>query len=93
MKRLIKLALFVGVIVLVGKVVSAKKAEWQGLSESEAREKVRSRIPDRVPEEARDEITDKVVGEMRSRGFVHPDEDGDSPSQPDASPSEEPAQV
>ena len=38
MKKLVKLALIIGVIVVLGKVVAAKKAKRRGLTESEERE-------------------------------------------------------
>ena len=80
MKTLVKLALVVGAVAVAAKLVAAKKAEWQGLSESEVRAKVGSRLPGRVPDEKRGEIADKVVAKMRARGAF----DEEAPATPGA---------
>ena len=49
MKKFLKLALLVGGIAAVAKLVGAKKAEWAGLTESEVRAKLDARLPDRMP--------------------------------------------
>ena len=59
MKKLIKLAVFVGLIVAVAKLLEAKKREWQGLSEIEARAKIDAKLPDKIPVEKRAEVTDE----------------------------------
>ena len=69
-KRLIGLALIFGAVAAVAKLMATKKAEWQGLSESEARQKVEERLPSRVPEEKRAAVADKVVTRMRERGVL-----------------------
>ncbi len=38
MKKLVKLALVIGAIAVLAKLVAAKKAKWQNFTESEARE-------------------------------------------------------
>ncbi len=68
MKKLIKFALFVGAIAVAARLVGAKKAAWEGLTEDQVREKLNSRMPDRVPEEKRAAVVDKVVAKMRARG-------------------------
>lgn len=73
MKKLIKLGLLVGGIAFVAKMVSAKKSEWQGLSEPEVRAKIDSRMPDKVPAEKRDAVADKVVSKMREKGVLRDD--------------------
>lgn len=70
MKRLIKFALLIGGIALAAKVVAAKKAEWEGLSESQVRERLDARLPDRMPEDKRAAVKDRVVSKMRSRGAL-----------------------
>ena len=67
---LIKVILLAGGVALAAKLVTAKKDQWQGLNESQVREKVASKMPDRVPEEKREAVADKVVGTMRSRGLL-----------------------
>ncbi len=69
-KKLIGLALIVGAVAAATKLTAAKKAEWQGLSESEARQKVEERLPSRVPDEKRAVVADKVVAKMRERGVL-----------------------
>ena len=68
MKKLLRLALIVGGIAFTAKLVASKKAEWQGLSESEIRAKLDSTLPDQIPEERRVAVADKVVTKMRERG-------------------------
>lgn len=75
MKKLVKFGLIVGGIAFVAKLVSAKKSEWQGLTESEVRQKLDSRLPDRVPEQKRAAVADKVVSKMRTRGFLREEEE------------------
>ena len=69
-KRIIGLALVAGAIAAVAKLITAQKAEWQGLTETDARAKVEERLPSRVPEEKRAEVADKVVAKMRERGVL-----------------------
>lgn len=70
MKKLLALAFVVGGIAAVSKLVLAKKAEWQGLTEPEVRAKLDARLPDKVPADKRAEIADKIVGTMRDRGVL-----------------------
>ena len=86
MKKLIKLALLVGGAYAVSKVVTAKKAEWTGLGESEVRAKLNARLPDQMPAEKRSEIADKIVGKMREKGVLGEDAPVD-----EATASDEPA--
>ncbi len=74
MKKLIKLALLVGAIAAAAKMVSAKKHEWLGLTEEEARAKLEAKLPDRIPDEKREEVTERVMARMRDRGMIS---DGD----------------
>lgn len=73
MKKLLKLALVVGGMTAVAKLVTSKKAEWQGLTEPQVREKLDSRLPNRMPEDKRSEVADKVVSKMRDRGVLGED--------------------
>lgn len=70
MKKLIKLALLVGGVALAAKLLEAKKAEWEGLAESDVRAKLDARLPDKVPADKRAEIADKIVGKMREKGVL-----------------------
>ncbi len=80
MKKLVKVALIVGVIVLLAKLAAAQKAKWQGLTESEMRDKLDTRLPKWIPGEKRAEITDEVVSGMREQGMLG---DEDEPSVPE----------
>ena len=73
MKKLLKLALLIGGIAAVSKLVGAKKAEWAGLTESEVRAKLDSKLPDRMPPEKQARVADKVVTKMRDRGVLRED--------------------
>ncbi len=82
MKKLIKLALMVGAVAVAARFVGAKKAEWEGLTESQVRDKLDARMPDRVPDDKRAAVADKVIAAMRSRGKLVEDKagsDGDNP--------------
>ncbi len=74
MKKLIKLALVVGAIAVAARLVGSKKTEWEGLSESQVRDKLDAHLPDRVPDDKRAAVADKVVAKMRSRGKLVSDE-------------------
>ncbi len=65
MKKLLKLALIIGGIAAVAKLVAAKKGEWSSLTESQVREKLSTRLPDRIPPEKQAAVADKVVAKMR----------------------------
>ena len=78
-KRLIGLILAIGAGAAVAKLMTAKKAEWQGLSEDQVRAKVEQRMPTRVPEEKRAEVADKVVTKMRDRGMLAEEELSEEP--------------
>ncbi len=81
-KKLIKLALVIGVVAVAARFVGAKKAEWEGLTESQVRDKLDAHMPDRVPDEKRAAVADKVVATMRSRGKLVEEKaasDGDGP--------------
>jgi hypothetical protein len=80
-KKLIGFALIAGAVAAAAKLIATKKPEWQGLTESEARQKIEQRIPSRVPEEKRAEVADKVVTKMRERGVLREE---DAETVPDA---------
>jgi len=100
LKKLVRLALIIGAIAVLAKVVAAKMANWQGLTESEVRDKLESRLPKWVPGEKRAEIADEVVAGMRGRGALRDDEEpsvgapsdsgrgGEEPDSDDAEASE-----
>ena len=65
MGKLIRLGIAAGAVAFVVRLIASQKREWQGLTETELRERLQTRIPDRVPEEKRAEIIDTVVAKLR----------------------------
>ncbi len=86
MKKLIKLALVVGAVAVAARLIGEMKAEWEGLTESQIRDKLDTRIPDRVPEKKRAAVADKVVAAMHFRGKLVEDKtsDGNGPVESDS---------
>jgi hypothetical protein len=82
-KKLVKFALIVGAIVFLAKLVAAQKAKWEGLTESEVRDKIESGLPKRVPSDKRAEIADKVVSGMREGGVLGDEDERAAPAQTD----------
>ena len=82
MKRLLKLAVIVGGIVVASKMAAAKKAEWQGLTESQARQKLDSRLPGEMPADKRDMVINKVVSRMQDKGILSEDVDAAETTEP-----------
>ena len=83
MKKLVKFALIVGAIAFLAKLVAAQKAKWQGLTESEVRDKIESGLPKQVPSEKRAEIADKVVSGMREGGVLADEDESSVPAETD----------
>ena len=75
MKKLVKLGLIVGVIVVLAKIVTAKKAKWEGLTESDLRDKLETRLPKRMPGEKRAAVVDRLVSKMREKGALLEEEE------------------
>jgi len=74
-KKLVKLGLIVGAIVVIAKIVAAKKAKWEGLTESEIRDKLETGLPKRMPGEKRAAVADKVVSKMREKGALREEDE------------------
>jgi|RifCSP16_2_1023846.scaffolds.fasta_scaffold71434_2 hypothetical protein len=70
MKRLFKLALFIGGVAMAARFVAAQKAAWTGLTESELRQKLDSRFGSMMPADKQVAMADKVVAKMRDRGAL-----------------------
>jgi hypothetical protein len=86
MKKLMKLALLIGGVAAVAKLAGAKKAEWEGLAETDVRAKLDSHLPEKVPADKRAAIADKVVDKMREKGVL-----GEDAPVTEATGSDEPA--
>lgn len=69
-RSLIKLVIFAGLITLVVRTVAAKKKEFIGLTESEAREKFTNKLGSRIGEERATEVIDQIIPKLMERGFV-----------------------
>ena len=74
MKKLVMFALIVGAVAFLAKLAAAQKAKWEGLTESEVRDKIESGLPKQVSSEKRTEIADKVVTGMREGGVLGDEE-------------------
>ncbi len=70
MKKLFKLAIFIGLIVALAKFISEQKAAWTGLTEPEIRDKLQTKLDSKMKDEQISELADKVIEEMRKRGMV-----------------------
>ncbi len=70
---LFKLALFIGIVMVIAKAIAAKKQEYYGISESEARYKVESKLSPRVGDDRAAEIADQVVAKLKQAGVVTAD--------------------
>ncbi|GMQ86546.1 MAG: hypothetical protein BMS9Abin07_2128 [Acidimicrobiia bacterium] len=88
MKKLVKFVLIVGALAVLIKFVVSKESKWQGLTESQVRDKLESRLPKRVPDEKRSAFTDKVVSKMRERGDLREDEEASAATAEDADSDE-----
>ena len=83
MKKLVMFALIVGAVAFLAKLAAAQKAKWEGLTESEVRDKIESGLPKQVPSEKRAEIADKVVSGMREGGVLGDEDESSVPTETD----------
>ena len=70
MKKLFGFGLIVALVAGVTKMVSTQKAEWQGLTEAEVRDKLHTKLDTKMPPDKVDQIGDKVVEKMRQRAVL-----------------------
>lgn len=70
MKKYLIIVGLIAVVALVVKKRTSERADWQGLSEAEARQRLADRFPDRMPEDKREFVTDKIVTKMRDQGVI-----------------------
>lgn len=70
MKKLFKFGLFAAMVAGLAKVAASKKAEWQGLTETQVRDKLQGKLADKMPDDKVNQISDKVVEKMRQRGVL-----------------------
>lgn len=70
MKKLIMFAILAGAVFAAMKLAAAQKMQWQGLTETQVRDKLDQRLPPQVPADKRDAVADTVVSKMRDRGLL-----------------------
>ncbi|MGA7282896.1 MAG: hypothetical protein WBZ40_14095 [Acidimicrobiia bacterium] len=73
-RGLFKFLLFAGLVAGVGAAVKAKKAEYMGLTESEARAKFEPKLASRIGPEKAAEIADQVIPKLKESGFLKADD-------------------
>lgn len=73
MRKLIKLIIVAAIVYFGWQFFEAKRAEFMGLTESEARAKLREKLTPRLGEETTEQIVDQVVPKLRERGILQPD--------------------
>lgn len=69
-RTLFKLALFTGIISFVVKTVAAKKHEFVGLTESEARRKFEEKLGPRLGEDRANDVADRIIPKLKDRGVI-----------------------
>ena len=75
LRALLKLAVVFGLGYLAFRLVSDKKAEYMGLTESEARSKFVEKAGPRIGEDTANEIADQVIPKLKEKGLVKADEE------------------
>lgn len=83
MKKLVKLLLIAGIILALVKLLQQKKEAWEGLTETEVRDKLDAKLSARVPSEKLTNIQDKVVAKMRDHGKLADEPEEAGPEQED----------
>ena len=73
LRTLVKFLLLIGAVAAISKVVAAKKEEYYGLTESEARAKFESKLGPRIGEEKASEVADQVIPRLKDTGVIRPD--------------------
>ncbi len=74
-KWLVALAVLLGAGAVMRKVLGTRAAEFQGLTESEVREKLERQLPSQIPEDKRTVVADRVVARMRDTGALAEEEE------------------
>ena len=73
LRFLLKLLVFVGLGAAAARVISAKKGEFKGITESEARAKFEEKLGSKIGEVAASEIADQVIPKLKKKGVIKPD--------------------
>lgn len=67
---LIRILILAGMAGLVTKVIGAKKREYYGLTESQARQKFAEKLGPKIGDEKASEVADQVIPRLMHRGVV-----------------------
>jgi hypothetical protein len=69
---LVKFLLFAGLLAAIARVMASKKAEFAGLSDSEARAKFEQKLGPWIGDEKAAEVADQVVPKLKEAGLLEP---------------------
>ncbi len=67
---MIRILVLAGLIGFAVKTVSAKKKEFHGLNESQARKKFAEKLGPKIGEDRANEVADQVIPRLKERGLV-----------------------
>ena len=70
---LFKFLIFVGIMALIGRLLSKQKDEFYGITESEARLKFESKLGPRIGDDKAAEVADQVIPKLKEKGVIKPD--------------------
>jgi hypothetical protein len=69
----LKFLLFAGLLTAIARVMASKKAEFAGLTDSEARAKFEAKLGPWIGEDKAAEVADQVVPKLKEAGLLEPD--------------------
>jgi len=69
---LVKFLLFAGLLAAIARVMASKKAEFAGLSDSEAKAKFEEKLGPWIGDEKASEVADQVVPKLKEAGLLEP---------------------
>ena len=74
---LFKFLVFAGILYVAGRFLQQKKAEYYGISESEARVKIETKLGPRMGEDKAAEMADQIIPKLKEKGVIKADEPHD----------------
>lgn len=89
LRLVFRLLVFAGLAAAAAKVVGAKKGEFKGMTESQAREKFEQKLASRIGDEAASEIADKVIPKLKEKGVIKDDYEVSESSEGDTADAED----
>lgn len=72
-RTLVRVLILFGLAGMAAKVVAAKKKEFFGLTESQAREKFAEKLGPKLGDDKATELADQVIPRLKERGIVRDD--------------------